>query len=113
MSEQRFRSLDSSEWVKGDYRVVAAIRYSADELADRYNVTFIGGEEEGLGPFKEAGFITLTGTQFALISYLWGRPQTTYILSLFDPAPLAKILEEILEALDMSAADLEWTETHR
>jgi hypothetical protein len=115
MSELSFRQIDAESWVRGNYREIAILRYSSDELAEKQDIVFDDGYEKELGKTKAAAFITSKGRQFALIAYQWNRApyhKLVNILSLFniDIDEMTTDLEDILEVLDFGTEDLIWIE---
>jgi hypothetical protein len=113
MNELSFHQIGLESWVPGNYREIAILRYSSDELAEKHGMVFNKGYEDGLGETKEAGFLTSKGRQFSLVHYLWAPApyrQMTNILSLWQADTLASDLEDILEVLNLGTEDLEWIE---
>jgi hypothetical protein len=109
MSELSFRQIDWESWAPGDYREIAILRLSPDELAQKCGLVFKEGFEDGLGQTKEAGFLTSRGRQFALIHYLWAPApyhKMTYVISLWEKDSLNDNLEDILELLNLGIEDL-------
>lgn len=113
MSELSFQQIDAESWVRGNYREIAILRCSSDELAEKYGIVFDEFIEEGLGQAKAAGFRTSKGKQFSLVHYLWGPVlyrQMTNVVSLYNLESLADDLEDILEVLNLGIEDVEWVE---
>jgi hypothetical protein len=113
MNDLSFKPIDYHEWAKGDYRPIAVLRYSSDELAKRHAIDFKEYWQDGLGQTKEARFITSSGKQFLLVHYLDAPApyhSMTHIFSLFDIASMTGDLEDILEALGFASEELNWVE---
>jgi hypothetical protein len=113
MSELSFQQIDAESWVRGDYRDVAILRLSSDELAEKHPIIFTEDFEDGLGPTKIAGFLTSKGKQFSLVHYLYAPApyrQMTTVVSLFDADSMTDDLEDILEVLHLGIEDIEWVE---
>ena len=113
MSEITFHQIDFESWIPGNYRDVAILRLSSDELAEKHGIVFNEDFEDGLGQTKVAGFRTSKGKQFSLVHYLCAPApyhQMTNVLRLFDMESLTDDLEDILEVLNLGIEDLAWIE---
>jgi hypothetical protein len=113
MSELSFHQIDAESWVRGNYREIAILRFSSDELAEKHGIVFNEDFEDGLGQTKVAGFRTSKGKQFSLVHYLCASVPYRYminVVSLFDPNSMTDDLEDILELLNLGIEDLVWIE---
>ena len=111
MEKAWFKRIKYEEWQKGKYEPLAIIKYSAEELSERYKLEFEIAEEDGLGTIKEARCITCLGNQFALIQYLQSpEPYKTMtnVIGLYDVSTMTQQLEHILELLNLSLSELIW-----
>lgn len=98
--------IQAEDWIGGDYRPIACLRYSADELAKKLSIAFGSGIQSGLGKYQAAEFRTPNGRQFSLTQYLQA-PQgpATGIFCLHDDQ-FPNDLDDVLESLDMDLSDL-------
>jgi len=113
MSELSFHQIDLESWEPGNYREIAILRYSSDELDEKHGVVFNEDFEDGLGQIKVAGFRTSKDKQFSLVHYLWAPApynHMTYVISLWEADSLTGDLEDILEVLNCGIEDLAWIE---
>jgi hypothetical protein len=93
-------------WVRGDYQPIACLRYSADEMANRLNAHFMEDIEDGLGPFRAAGFQMPSGRQFGLTQYL-RAPGGPYVeVTCLHDEHFAADFDDVLESLDMDLSDV-------
>ncbi|CAN5549827.1 hypothetical protein BH09VER1_BH09VER1_24980 [soil metagenome] len=94
------------DWIRGDYRLIACLRYSADELAKRLSIAFESGIEDGLGEYKAAAFRAPNERQFSLTQYLQAvQGPATGICCLHDDQ-FPNDMDDVLESLDMDLSDL-------
>jgi hypothetical protein len=93
-------------WVKGDYRWIGNLRYSADEMARRLNARFMEDIEDGLGPFRAAGFQAPNGRRFHLTQYLLAPGGPALIIECLHDEHFSTDLDDVLESLDMDLSDI-------
>jgi hypothetical protein len=100
------------KWVKGDWREIACLRGSAEEMERRLGASFREGFDSYWGPFREAGFQTPNGRKFGLTHYLKvperlkaPKGPVLMVTCLYDDK-FAGDLEDVLESLDMDLSDV-------
>jgi hypothetical protein len=101
--------LQPKEWISGDYREVARLRFSARDLEKRNQIHFIQDHEDGLGAVSLAGFKLPSGRQFVIVDRLEAPPRRVAGADIevdFGHPHLTDDLEEALEALHASSRDL-------
>jgi hypothetical protein len=94
------------QWIRGDYQPIANLRSTAAELGQRLNAQFMEDVEDGLGPFRAAGFETPSGRRFGLTQYLKFSGGPSVEVTCLHDKHFATDLDEVLESLDMDLSDL-------
>lgn len=103
-----FKQITLDEWQRGDYRALAMIHRTADELFRSHKIVFEEYEEDGLGRAKNAFFLGSNARQFLVVEYLETRIPTTNIFILKNPDTMSSDLKAILQALELTFSDLDW-----
>lgn len=93
-------------WIRGDYRPIACLAYTSEEMARRLNAQFLEDVEDGLGPFRAAGFQTPNGRRFGLSEYLRSPVGPGIEITCLYDKHFATDLDDVLESLDMDLSDL-------
>jgi len=97
------------KWVRGDYKQIAFLRCSADEIERRLGCSFMEDVEDGWEPFRAAGFETPGGRRFGLTQYLNSLKITNgpilEVTCLYDDR-FSSDLDDVLESLDMDLSDV-------
>jgi hypothetical protein len=113
MTEIKYKIITWKEWIRGDYRPLAIIKYSAEELAYTRNLIFTDGYDDGLGKTKDVLLITSDNRQYTLTQHLQSpAPYNNYIdiYLLNDELTLERDLNTILEILELGSVDLIWVD---
>ena len=111
MNEELCRQIGHGEWKKGDYRTIATIKYTMEEMSKKCKFIVEDEEEDGLGNIRQAAFVTLSNRQFVLVQYadaIEPRNKETDIMSLNDESIMTQDLESIMQVLDLTTLDLTW-----
>ena len=96
----------AESWVRGDYLLIACLRYSAAEMERRVNARFVDDIEDAWGPFRAAGFQAPNGRRFGLTQYLKAPGEPFVEVTCLHDDRFASDLDDVLESLDMDLSDV-------
>ena len=101
-----FKQISEKEWISDDYRPAAEICREADKLFPHLEVNFHYYFEDGLGEAKGAYFLTSKGRRFFIVELLNHPEPITTLGLLNNPATWDEDLNNVLDLLNLSRADL-------
>ncbi len=106
--ESNLRQIVEDEWEKGDFRPIAEIHKTTNELFKGHEVNFSEYFEEGLGcRCKLAFFQTPSDRRFFVTEYCNLLFPFTNIFVLYDSKTAMHDLDEIKQLLDINDEDLD------
>lgn len=106
--EFNLRQIAEDDWEKGDFRPIAEIHKTTNELFKSYEVNFSEYFEEGLGyKRKSAFFQTPSGRRFVVTEICEYPFPLTNIYVLYDSTTATQDLDEIKQLLDLTESDLD------
>ena len=106
--EVTLRQIGIDEWQRGDFRPVADIHRTTEDLFKKHKAEFSEYLEEGIGRVKSAFFETPNGRRFIVNEYLEPPFPLSIIFVLYDSETMMQDLEEIKEILDLNDSDLDF-----
>ena len=105
--KSNFKQIVESEWEKGDFRPIAEVHKSTDELFNGWEINFSEYFEECLGcKYKVAFFQTASNRRFFVTEYFNVPSPLTNIFVLYDKEMAMSDLNEIKSLLNLRDADL-------
>jgi hypothetical protein len=107
-SEVNLKQIGIDAWQRGDFRPVADIYRTAEDLFEEYEANFSEYLEEGIGKVKSAFFETPNGRRFIVNEYLEPPFPLLIIFVLYDSETMMQDLDEIKELLDLNDSDLDF-----
>jgi hypothetical protein len=101
---------ENKRWPSGDYRDIATVCISDEEIEHRTGQSLLRGVEQGLGPWVSAGGKMVSGLDVELLRYTEAPAELSsqYIIRVDKKANHRVALEQVLGLLQLKLKDLDW-----
>lgn len=101
--------MSEANWPRGDYRPLATVRMTHEELQKRCSIDFRKDVEEGLGTYYWAALRVRGGVHFVLTDHLSLPGGRRIAIEVIHSGDLSATLESILFVLGLTRSELDWT----
>ncbi len=102
------RERQSGSWSTGDYKPIASIEITDEELEKLTGQKVLWGIEEGLGEWHAVGGLLPSGKQIEIIKYLDSLCPKSYVIRIDRHENTDSVLSEVLTLFGLKCEDLIW-----